>query len=102
MRNGYGSGSLDAGAALLLDGDITNDTRVYTNLGFVVPGDLKAYQTVNLKTFYYGGAGVEYLYDPSLGLIAQAMVQTSPFPRTGILLDRYSWLSAGLRRKILS
>lgn len=98
-RVGYGSGSLDAGAALLLDGNISVDTRIYANAGFVVPGDLKAHQTINLRTFYYAGAGLEYLYDPSLGLIAQAMLQTSPFPETGISqIDTAAvWLALGGR-----
>lgn len=83
-RIGYGNGSTDTGLALLLDYDLRNDARLYANIGVVFPGDLKAHQTVKLKTFGYAGAGVEYLAWPHLGLLAQFMVQTSPFPETGI------------------
>jgi hypothetical protein len=83
-RLGYGNGSPDAGIALLLDKDIGNTMRLYANLGVVSPGELKALQTIGLRTFYYGGAGVEYLHRPNLGLIAQFIVETSPYPETGI------------------
>ncbi len=83
-RIGYGNGSLDAGMALLLDYDLSAEARMYANAGAVVPGHLKALQTIELRNFYYAGAGVEYLYFPDLGLIGQVLVQTSPFPHTGI------------------
>ncbi len=83
-RIGYGSGSLDAGLALLLDYDLSPEARLYANAGAIVPGHLKAHQTIELRNFYYAGTGIEYLYSPDLGLIAQLLVQTSPFPQTGI------------------
>jgi hypothetical protein len=58
--------------------------RLYANLGVVVPGDLKAHQTIRLPAFYYGGTGIEYLYQPDFALIAQFIVQTTPYPETGI------------------
>ncbi len=81
---GYGNGSVDAALALLLDKDLGQDGRLYANLGTVFPGDLKALQTVKLEHFYYAGAGIESRQWPELSLIAQAVVQTSPYPRTGI------------------
>jgi hypothetical protein len=83
-RIGYGSGSVDAAIALLLDKDIGPGSRLYVNLGTVFPGDLRARQTVKLDNFYYAGSGIEALIWPHLSLLAQLMVQTSPYPRTGI------------------
>ncbi len=81
---GYGSGSFDTGAALLLDKDIGSESRLYANAGAVIPGALRAYQTVTLRNFYYAGSGIETLISRRLGLLAQFIVQTSPYPRTGI------------------
>ncbi len=83
-RVGYGNGSPDAGAALLLSYDLSDDARLYADLGVVFPGELKAFQTIKLDRFYYGGAGVEYLLRPDLSLLAQIMVQTSPYPKSDI------------------
>ena len=83
-RIGYGSGSIDSAIAVLLDKDLGSETRLYANLGAVFPGDLKAYQSVKLDNFIYAGTGVEALIWPHCSLLAQIMVQTSPFPHTGI------------------
>ncbi len=83
-RIGYGNGSLDAGIALLLDQELTADLRLYANAGGVLPGKLKALQTVKLEPFGYAGLGLEYLYEPDLALLAQVSIQTSPYPKTGI------------------
>ena len=83
-RIGYGSGSVDTAVALLLDKDIGTQSRAFVNLGAVFPGDLRAGQTVMLNTFYYAGSGIEALIWPHMSLLAQLMVQTSPYPRTGI------------------
>lgn len=83
-RIGYGNGSIDAGIALLLDKDLGPASRLYANLGALFPGDLKAYQTVKLDNFYYAGIGIESLVWPHLSLLGQLMVQTSPYPHTGI------------------
>ncbi len=83
-RIGYGSGSVDTGIALLLDKDIGTESRLYANLGAVFPGELRAYQTVKLENFYYAGSGIETMISRRLSLLVQLMVQTSPFPRTGI------------------
>jgi hypothetical protein len=81
---GYGSGSLDSGAALLLDQDLADSFRLYVNAGVVFPGDLKAHQTVSLDTYYYGGAGIEYRATDRFGLLVQTTAATSPYPRTEI------------------
>ncbi len=83
-RVGYGNGSVDSGLAMLLDKDLGTETKLYANLGAMFPGDLKAYQTVGLNNFYYAGAGIEALVWQRVGLLAQLMIQTSPYPHTGI------------------
>ena len=90
---GYGNGSVDAGVALLMDRRLGQDAVWYANLGAVFPGDLKAYQTVRLRNYGYAGTGVEALAWPSLSLIGQVSVQTSPYPRTDISqIDRAAML----------
>lgn len=92
-KAGYGNGSVDAGAALLMDKRLEQDTLWYANLGVVFPGDLKAYQTVRLRNYGYAGTGMEALVWPSLSLIGQVSVQTSPYPRTEISqIDRSAML----------
>ncbi len=83
-RIGYGSGSVDTGFALLLDKDIGRESRLYANAGAAIPGELRAYQTVKLKNFYYAGTGIETLVSRRLSLLVQFVAQTSPYPRTGI------------------
>jgi hypothetical protein len=83
-RVGYGNGSVDSGVAVLLDKDLGTETKLYANLGAVFPGDLKALQDIALNNFYYAGAGIETLPWPRVGLLAQLIVQTSPYPHTGI------------------
>jgi len=92
-KAGYGNGSVDAGVALLLDRRLGQDAIWYANLGAVFPGDLKGYQTVRLRNYEYAGTGIEALAWPSLSLIGQVSVQTSPYPRTDIVqIDRAAML----------
>jgi hypothetical protein len=92
-KAGYGNGSVDAGVALLMDRRLGQDAVWYANLGAVFPGDLKAYQTVRLRNYGYGGTGMEALFWPSLSLIGQVSIQTSPYPRTDIgQIDRAAML----------
>jgi hypothetical protein len=90
---GYGSGSVDADAALLLDKKITERIRTHFNLGIVFPGDLRGRETVKLKEFVYGGICVEAAVWKNLSLLGQVSAQGSPFPKTGISgVDRTSVL----------
>jgi hypothetical protein len=90
---GYGNGSIDAGVALLMDKRLGQDAVWFMNLGAVFPGELKGYQTVGLRNYEYAGTGVEALTWPSLSLIGQVSIQTSPYPRTGISqIDRAAML----------
>jgi hypothetical protein len=81
---GYGNGSVDTGIAILLDKDLGSKTRLYANLGAVFPGDLKAYQRVKLDEFFYAGTAVETLPWSKVSLLAQLMLQSSPYPHTDI------------------
>ncbi len=92
---GFGNGSLDAGIAVLLNKDIGEKFRTYVNFGAIFPGDLKEHDTVRLRNFLYGGAGIEAAIWKNLSLLGQVMFQNSPFPKTGIsTMDRVSALLA--------
>jgi hypothetical protein len=81
---GYGSGSVDWGAALLVDKTFNDWLRTYTNIGAVFPGKYKGYETVPLKDYYYGGVGMEAALWRHVSLLGQVFVQTSPFPTMNI------------------
>lgn len=81
---GYGNASIDAGLSVLVDKMLGDKVKSYYNAGIIFPGDIKDEQTVELRESFYGGAGLEYLVSPYFGLLAQAVFQTSPFPKTGI------------------
>jgi hypothetical protein len=83
-ERGFGNGSIDASLAALVDFDLGPRYHGYGNLGFVMPGDLKGYQTIGLRNYAYGGAGIEAAWWERLHLIAQVVVQGSPYPLTGI------------------
>jgi hypothetical protein len=90
---GYGSGSIDAGVALLLDKKITDRIEAHLNLGGVFPGNLKARETVALRSFVYAGACVEAALWKNVSLLGQVTAQGSPFPKMGIgSIDRTSVL----------
>jgi hypothetical protein len=83
-RTGHGSGSVDWGLAVLVDKTFDERLRTYGNVGAVFPGAFKGYETVPLKTYYYGGVGAEAALFRHLSLIGQVSVQTSPFPAMDI------------------
>jgi hypothetical protein len=92
---GYGSGSIESGAALLLDKIITENIAAHFNIGVVLPGDLRSPETVRLRDFVYGGVPVEAAAWKNLSLLGQFTAQGSPFPGTGIPpIDRTSVLLA--------
>lgn len=82
--SGYGSGSVDAGIAVLIDKEINDWLKTYYNLGIVFPGGLKGYETIKLKDFAYGGAGIEAALSKSLSVLGQVFVQRSSLPKTDI------------------
>jgi len=81
---GYGSGSVDWGAAILVDKTFNDWLRTYTNLGAVFPGKYRGYETIPLKDYYYGGVGLEAALWRHVSLLSQVFVQTSPFPTMDI------------------
>ena len=90
---GFGSGNFGAGATLLINKKLSEKFISYWNIGAVSPGDLKARQTVSLKNFFHGGAGIEAALWEQFSLLGQVEFQTSPFPKTGIgAIDRISVL----------
>jgi hypothetical protein len=92
-KKGYGSGSIDAGVAVLIDKKLSEEIKAYCNLGVVFPGSLKGYEKVRLREFIYGGSGVEAALWKNFSLIGQVFMQGSPFPRTDISsIDRMAVL----------
>jgi hypothetical protein len=83
-KTGYGNGSYDFGVALLMDIDLGERYRGSVNLGFLSPGDLKGYQTIPLRNVVFTGFGVEAAWWERFHVVAQVMVQSSPYPETGI------------------
>jgi hypothetical protein len=83
-KTGYGNGSVDAAFAVLVDLDMGRQYRGYGNVGVVVPGDLKGYQTIPMRTYAYAGFGVEAAWWDRFSVIVQTVVAGSPYPTTGI------------------
>lgn len=83
-KKGYGNGSVDTGIAVMLDKNLGEKNKAYLNLGIAFPGDLKGHETVKLKKFVYGGAGIESEVWEHVSLLAQLFFQTSPYPDTDI------------------
>lgn len=90
---GFGSGSFDFGIAALMDKRLSEKVTSYINLGVVFPGDLKAYETVRLRSFAYAGAGIEAALWSNIGILGQIFFQGAPLPKTDIpSIDRPSVL----------
>jgi len=82
-KRGYGNGSYDGSLAVLVDIDLGKTYRGYGNAGAVFPGALKGYETVPMRTYYYGGFGIEAAWWERFSVILQTLVATSPYPNTG-------------------
>jgi hypothetical protein len=83
-REGYGNGSYDGALALLVDWDGGKTYRGYGNAGAVVPGKLRGYETVPIRSYAYAGFGVEAAWWERFSVIVQTVVAGSPYPETGI------------------
>jgi hypothetical protein len=81
---GYGNGSLDLGLFVQMDKKITETLQATANLGWVIPGPLKAQESIVLENYWYGGFGMEWKPWKRLSLLGQISAQTSPFPKTGL------------------
>lgn len=83
-KKGFSNGSIDAAVAVLYDKRISGRVMTYWNLGAVFPGDVKGYETVDLKNFIYGGAAIEANALKNLNLLLQLQWQSSVYPDTGV------------------
>jgi hypothetical protein len=81
---GYGNGSLDLSLLVQVEKKLTETLQATGNLGLVIPGNLKAQKTIELKNYWWGGIGLEAKPWKRLSILAQISTQTSPFPETGI------------------
>lgn len=91
--DGFGSGGFDGGVSILVDKKLGEKFMSYFNVGVVLPGDLKGHESVGLRSYAHGGAGVEAALWEKFSLLGQIYFQTSPFPKTGIgAIDRLSAL----------
>ena len=94
-KTGFGNGSVDAGAAVLVDKGITSWLNSYWNVGWVFPRDLKGYETVRLRNYFYCGTAFEFTIKTGLSAIAQIYYERVPYPFVGIgSIDRNSVLFA--------
>jgi len=83
-ETGYGNGSVDSGLAVCIDKNIGDSLKSYLNFGIIFPGDLKGYEAVDLRNYFFGGAAIEAAFWKNISLIGQLLVQGSPFPETDI------------------
>ena len=83
-ETGYGNGSVDAGLAVCIDKNIGDSFKSYLNFGLISPGDLKSYEKIDLRNYFYGGAAIEAAFWKNISLIGQLFAQGSPFPETDI------------------
>jgi hypothetical protein len=88
-KDGYGNGNIDAGIAILFDKNLGEKVKTYVNIGAVLPGDLKGHETVDLREYLYGGAGIEAYLLKNFNVLVQVLMQGSPYPETDIAaIDR--------------
>lgn len=83
-KRGYGNGTYDGALAVLVDMELGKTYRGYGNAGAVFPGALKGYETIPMRTYYYGGFGVEAAWWDHFSIIVQTLAASSPYPNTGI------------------
>ena len=81
---GFGNGSLDGGLAVIGERKLGQAFKLTGTLGLVLPGDLRARETVDLQPYYYFGGAAEWELWKNFEVLGQCLVQTSPFPETGI------------------
>lgn len=81
---GFGSGSLQSGAAVLVDKALGRRVMAYLNAGYAITDELKALEDVPLKDYAFGGAALEWRAWDGAALIAQFFIQGSPFGDTGV------------------
>ncbi len=94
-KRGYGNGSTDAGISVLLDKSISGNVMTSWNFGMVVPGDVKGHRRLDLKSFIYGGVGLEVALRKTFSILIQIQGQSAIYPETELLaVDRAAYLFA--------
>jgi hypothetical protein len=83
-NTGFGNGSLDGGLAVIGEWKPGSAFMLTGTIGLVLPGDLKALETVDLQPYYYSGIAGEWAIWKNLAVLGQVLAQTSPYPETGI------------------
>ncbi len=83
-EKGYSNGSIDSGAGLYFDLKATDSTMTFWNMGFVIPGDVRGHERIDLKNYVYGGVAVETMMSGHFSAIVQVEGQSSVYPETGI------------------
>jgi hypothetical protein len=99
---GYGSGRVNGGASVLLNKALNSTVMAYFNAGFGIIDTLAAQESVKLKNYLYGGAGVEWALSGKWRLNAQFFAQQSPLRTTGVrdIDTTSSLLSLGGRYRV--
>jgi hypothetical protein len=81
---GFGNGSIDGGVSILVDIKISERVMAYANLGVIFPGDLRGREKIELRESFYGGTGIEASVFEKVSLLGQVLIQSSPYPKTGV------------------
>ena len=92
-KQGFSNGSVDAGAAILIDQKISDSIMAYLNLGAVFPGDVRGHETLDIDNFIHGGIALEADTGKGFFIIAQIQAQSAIYPDTDLLaVDRDAYL----------
>ncbi len=94
-KKGYSNGSIDAGMSVLLDRRITDRIMSYFNLGYVIPGDIRGHEHLDIDNFVHGGFAIDAVLWDGFNLILQIQGQSAIYPSTDLLaVDRDAYLLA--------
>ncbi len=94
-KKGYSNGSIDAGVSVLLDKRITDRIMAHLNLGYVIPGDVRGNEHLDIENFVHGGAAVEAVLWEGFNVVLQLQGQSAIYPQTDLLaVDRDAYLLA--------
>lgn len=82
-RLGFGNGSWDYAAALMMDHPFSESLNVYGNIGYSSLGDWTGVESISFVNYVYGFIGVEQSFG-RWSLAGQVQMANSPFPYMGI------------------
>lgn len=83
-KRGFGNESIDGAVSLLVDKNLGRLFKLYGNFGVVFPGNLNAYEKIDLKTYLFFNSAVEFQLSKNFTLPLNLHFQTSPYYKTGI------------------